>query len=185
MRIILGIFLLISSFVSGQIIDRANKFPTDSGPIPIYVENDAASPTNESNSVGANWDNTTSSSIAVFSSVTGGAQNGSYYIQIERIDTGVFEQGFTFTTEVGNVYQIDVYMTSTDATYGAQMFARTGNGWLAQVFTTSNNTDTWELETITATANATTCEVTFKPNNSSAIGSFTKIDNIVITDVTP
>lgn len=152
--------------------------------VPIYQGNDAADPINEADAVGANWD-TSNPGTATFTSITGGAQNGSYFIELERTGGAVFEQGFSFTTEVGHVYQIDVYMKCNAAAGGTQMLGRTSNGWATQQIAASNTTDTWELETITVTATDTSGIITFKPHNSSAVGTKTGIDNIVITDVTP
>ena len=150
----------------------------------LYNGNDAADPNNETDSVGSNWD-TSNTGTATFTSITGGAYEGDYFIELERTGAAVFEQGFSFNTVPGHVYQVNAQMKSDAVEGGTQMIARTGNGWATQQIAASNTTDTWELETITVTATDTSGIITFKINNSAPVGRKTGIDNVRIFDVTP
>jgi hypothetical protein len=180
---ILILFFLIPFLSIGQskmLIASRQQFD-NATPAALYSENDAASPTAESNSVGASWFLSDSAGGSTFNAITGGAQDGSYFLQCERTSVGAVERSFYINVESGASYKFEAYATNSAAGTG-YFYMRTAGGWNVQQSASVSPTGTWTYKTITGVATSTgTAYISFKLYNSATAGEKFSVDNIIVT----
>jgi hypothetical protein len=178
-----GVVITTSTKILGAVRSKVLGVGIDTGVIYLYAEDDAASPTAESNSIGASWFLSDSSGGSTFNAITGGAQDGSYFLQCERTSVGAVERSFYINVESGSSYKFEAYATNS-ATGGSGFFyMRTAGGWnVQQSASVAAATGTWTYKTMTGVATSTgTAYISFKLYNSATAGEQFSVDNIIVT----
>lgn len=146
------------------------------GPENVYQEGDAADPNNETNTRSANWTTNANGNIVSASD----PHDGAYSLELTRTTAGTFELGIPLTVENGATYDVTLYVKRTAGDNNLTVYLRSFNGWTAEQSQVTTST-TYTLISLTGTTNAITANITFKQNNSSAVGTKWQIDNIVVT----
>nr|WP_299384850.1 malectin domain-containing carbohydrate-binding protein [Allomuricauda sp.] len=143
----------------------------------LYVESNAANPTNESDAV-TGW--TAVSGTAVTSDATE-SYSGTHSIKITATSDGWRRAYYTFNTKVGAEYNISIYAKSA-STEGPGFFQWSGFGdFVGQGITSTD----WTEYTFNFTAVEPTASILVYSGNPSLAGNAVYLDNISIIETIP
>lgn len=149
-----------------------------------YTLANAANPDSEVNATTGYTANTGS---PVMTSIAGGAQNGSYYLQLANGTTGTANNGWLSISGLAanTTYTITMYLHEPVASSAWNVIFPTWGAWAAgQTGTNDISTSAFTQYTFTVTTDGTTNPryIVFQSDSGAATGKLLKIDNITITN---
>lgn len=176
------IFLLITSFASGQFVINSYQY-AEACSNPFYTHANGANECDEANAITDFAENGTSFTTTTVESTD--VHDGTYAISIENT-SGLQNNTFSVRTAItgltiGVTYEVRVWVNRIAGTDNWVTRLDSSNGWVATDSEIKPPLQTWREEVMVAEADATTAYLSFGHDSGNDDGDRLIVDNIRVT----